>query len=549
MESILLILLLPVAGLAFVRFWWRLPSLEGRTPPAPAMDTTATRLGRAICGRVAANPGHSGFHALADGEDAFGARVLLAEAAERTLDVQYYLWRNDMSGSLLFGALLAAADRGVRVRLLLDDINTVVLDGILAALDAHPNIEVRLFNPVVLRRLRVLGYLTDFFRLNRRMHNKSFTADGQATIIGGRNIGDEYFGAAAGTLFADLDVLAIGPIADEVAADFGGYWSSASAYPVDRLLPQGDPVALSRSLSREALGARFPEVEAYVDGIAHSPFVHELLEGRLRMEWAPARMISDDPAKGLGLAGRRTQVAYKLGQAIGRPASDMKIVSPYFVPTASGVASFAAMAARGVRISVLTNSLEATDVAAVHAGYARHRKPLLEMGVTIYETRRSAAPPRPRRRTRRGIRAGWMRILRTGRAPGAAGVPVAGGSGAIGSAGRMGLSGSSLHAKTISVDGARAFVGSFNFDPRSEKLNTELGFLIESEALAQRIGAIFAESVQTSAYQVHLAADGTLYWTEWRDGKLVRHDREPGTTVWKRASVAFLAVLPIEWLL
>ena len=544
----LLVVLAPFAGLAFVRWFWRLPALGRRSPlPWPA-DTSDTRLGRAICVRVAANRGKSGIHPLADGEDAFAARILLAEAAERTLDVQYYLWRNDMTGSLLFGALLAAADRGVQVRLLLDDNNTVGLDGILAALDAHPNIDVRLFNPFVIRRPRLLGYLTDFFRLNRRMHNKSFTADGQATIIGGRNIGDEYFGAAAGRLFADLDVLGVGLVADEVAAEFRRYWASASAYPADRLLPPGDPALLARSLSRAALAERHPNLEAFADAIDHSPFVHELLEGRLEMEWAPTRMLSDDPSKGLGLAAPRTRVGYKLRKALGAPVTDLKIVSPYFVPTAAGVASFAEMAARGVRISVLTNSLEATDVAAVHAGYAKHRRPLLEMGVTIYETRRSAAPPRPRRRARPWSRHRWLKGRATSR--GAAPTDAEGaGSGSMGSAGRIGLSGSSLHAKTISVDGRRAFIGSFNFDPRSDKLNTELGFVIESENLARRVDGIFVDGVRASAYQVHLAGDGSLYWTEWRDGQLVRHTVEPGTTVWKRATVAVLAVLPIEWLL
>ena len=183
-------------------------------------DTLDTRLGRSIAPLVQAPPGLSGVFALPDGRDALAARVLLADAAQRTLDARYYLWHNDLSGGLLFGALRRAADRGVRVRLLLDDNDTAGLDPLLAALDAHPNVEVRLFNPFKFRRWRVLGYLTDFARLNRRMHNKSFTADNQATVIGGRNVGDEYFDAGQSFSFADLDVLAVGPVVGEVARDF-----------------------------------------------------------------------------------------------------------------------------------------------------------------------------------------------------------------------------------------------------------------------------------------------------------------------------------------
>lgn len=206
----------------------RLPPLDARTPSRAFTDTADTSLGRAIAPMVEAHPGKSGIVALTDDLDAFAVRVLLAQAAERSLDVQYYIWQQDLSGTLLLEALHRAADRGVRVRLLLDDNNTRGLDKLLAALDAHPNIEVRLFNPFLHRRWRALGYLSDFARLNRRMHNKSFTADGQVTIIGGRNIGDEYFGAGD-FLFADLDVLAIGPVAADVAQDFDRYWNSPPA--------------------------------------------------------------------------------------------------------------------------------------------------------------------------------------------------------------------------------------------------------------------------------------------------------------------------------
>ncbi|MFA5490413.1 MAG: phospholipase D-like domain-containing protein, partial [Candidimonas sp.] len=224
-----------------------LPSLAGRTDTVALAESEgrATQLGRSLAPLEYAHPELSGIHALADPHDAFAARILLAAAAERTLDVQYYIWRNDITGTLMFEALHKAADRGVRVRLLLDDNNTSGLDPVLAALDSHPNIEVRLFNPFVLRWPRWAGFATDFSRLNRRMHNKSFIADNQATIIGGRNVGDEYFGATQDVLFTDLDVLAVGPVVRDASADFDAYWRSDSSYPVERVLKLGHPEGLS----------------------------------------------------------------------------------------------------------------------------------------------------------------------------------------------------------------------------------------------------------------------------------------------------------------
>jgi putative cardiolipin synthase len=492
-----------------------LPSLENRTASTVLADTRATRLGRAISPLVESHPGRSGIYPLSDSRDAFAARVLLAQAAERSLDVQYYIWHNDMTGTLLFEALHAAADRGVRVRLLLDDNNTSGLDATLAALDAHPNIEVRLFNPFVIRQPRAIGYLTDFFRLNRRMHNKSLTADNQATIIGGRNVGDEYFGATEGVLFVDLDVMAVGPVVGEVSRDFDRYWASDSSYPVDRLLPPADPDAISELASTASLIGRDPAAAAYMSALRDSSFVRELLEDRLPLEWAATRMVSDDPAKGLGQAASNALLPHKLKEILGVPGKEVELVSAYFVPGADGVDAFAAMAGRGVKITILTNSLEATDVAPVHAGYAKRRKPLLEAGITLYELR--LLSPRSGEHKRAGV---------TGSS-----------------------SGSSLHAKTFSTDRSRVFIGSFNFDPRSARLNTEMGFVIESPALAQKIADAFDGSIPGYAYQVHLSDSGELYWTERRAGELVRHDTEPGTTFWQRIGVRLLSLLPIEWLL
>ena len=490
-----------------------LPSLEDRPGSTADLDTAATLLGRANAPRVIAHPGMSGFHTLPDGRDAFAARVLLAQAAERTLDVQYYIWGKDMTGTLLFAALRQAGDRGVRVRLLLDDNNTSGLDATLTALDAHPNIEVRLFNPFVVRGVRALGYLTDFARANRRMHNKSFTADSQVTIIGGRNVGDAYFGAADDMLFTDLDVMAIGPVVDEVSKNFDRYWSSNSSYPVERLLGKVAPVALEE-LSRAALEIEHsPRAVAYTGALRASTFVADLVKGSLDLEWAPARMISDDPAKGLGQAGEGDLLFDKIEQTMGEPVADLNMVSPYFVPTDAGVRAFSALADRGVKVRVLTNALEATDVAAVHAGYAKHREAMLEAGVSLFELRRRT----PVARTRKLL--------------------------------GNGSSTSSLHSKTFSVDRRHVFIGSFNFDQRSARLNTEMGFVIDSAVLADRIATAFDQRIPAEAYEVRLSPQHRLYWLEQRGKSVVRHDVEPGTSVGQRIGVAFLSLLPIEWLL
>jgi putative cardiolipin synthase len=507
---------LVAALLILVVIGWcsRLPSLEGRTTSTVLLDTAGTRLGRSISPLVEAHPGLCGIYPLEDSRDAFAARAHLAEVAERTLDVQYYIWQNDMTGALLFEALHAAADRGVRVRLLLDDNRTEGLDPILAALDAQPNIEVRLFNPFVIRSPRT-GYLTDFSRANRRMHNKSFTADNQVTIVGGRNIGDEYFGATdEGLLFVDLDVVAVGPVVTQVSKDFDRYWASASSYPLDRIVHAVAPARIADVAAAAARVTRDPAALAYTTATRDSPYIRAVVEKRLDFQWAVTRMISDDPAKGLGRSASEELFHHQLRKVIGDPVSDLELVASYLVPGESGTDSFVEMARRGVKIRILTNSLQASDVPAVYSGFAKRRKPLLEAGIRLYEMRRLSPD------------AGERKL-----------------------AGPLGSSGSSLHAKTFSVDRARFFVGSFNFDPRSRKLNTELGFVIDSPVLAQRIEAAFHDSIPAHSYEVHLSNSGQLYWTELRGDQVLRHEREPGTGWWLRASVWLLSLLPIEWLL
>jgi len=494
-----------------------LPSLDNRTISSALLksEARATRIGTAVATRADQHPGKSGIYPLPNPYDAFAARMLLAKAADRTLDVQYYIWHKDITGTLLLEALHEAARRGVRVRLLLDDNGVSDMDMDLKTLDSHPNIEVRLFNPYIVRKpTKWLGYVTDFSRANRRMHNKSFTADNQATIVGGRNVGDEYFGASNGVLFADLDVLCVGAVVDSVSSEFDSYWASESSYPVSLILTRVRENPIEQLTIAADTVELNPAASTFINAVQKSAFINELLKGSLNMEWAHARMVSDDPAKGLGKAEAKGLMSHQLEEVIGAPGSDVALVSPYFVPTAAGVDAFSKMAGRGVKVRILTNSLDATDVAAVHAGYAKWRKDLLKSGITLYEMNSFSSV-------------------------------------AVGRKSRfsLGSSGSSLHAKTFAVDGERIFVGSFNFDPRSFNLNTELGFVIDSPVLAGQIGALFDSVIPTYAYQVLLNEDGKLYWIEKQGEKQIRYDHDPRTTCWKRGVVFLLSLLPIEWLL
>jgi putative cardiolipin synthase len=488
-----------------------LPSLEGRSETSAITGTDGTRLGRALAPRAAANPGKTGIYPLTEGRDAFVARVLLANAADKSLDIQYYIWHGDQTGYLLFEAVWSAAERGVRVRLLLDDNGTSGLDDTIAALDAHANIEVRLYNPFAVRSARGVNFLWDFARLNRRMHNKSFTADNQATIVGGRNVGNEYFAAGGGVWFRDVDVLAVGAAVRDVSQAFDLYWSSASAYPATMVVgPEADDLA-----ARFAATRADPVSAAYIEALRATPLARQLLDGQVDFEWATAQLLRDDPAKTLDTTGRTDVLLLaSLLEVIGRPEQSFDLVSPYFVPGDEGTKALVALARRGVRFRLLTNSFAATDVSAVHSGYAKRREDLLAAGAVLYELKPSAAE-RAADKERSSA----------------------------------GSSGASLHAKTFTLDGRRLFVGSFNFDERSAKLNTEMGLLIDSPRLAARHARTFDTEVPAGAYEVRLDADGNLVWIERTPSGETRHATEPGTGFLRRAFIGFLSLLPIDWML
>lgn len=504
-----------------------LPSLDNRQASyALSVDEAeSTSMGQALSPMVQAHPDKSGIYALANPHEAFAARALLTNAAERTLDVQHYIWRNDLTGTLLLDSLRKAADRGVRVRFLLDDSANRGIDPLLAAFNSHPNIEVRLFNPLAIRSPRWINYIVDFPRLNRRMHNKSFTADNQATIVGGRNIGDEYFGATDDVLFSDLDVMAVGSVVQDVSDDFDKFWNSESAYPAQTLLSEPDADELDRFTRKAAATEKDPSAEVFITALQDSSLVNDLFRNNIELEWAPTLMLSDDPRKILGTLPSTETVAYDLKRYFGEPTSHMDLVSSYFVPTEVGVNHLVNLSEDGISVRVLTNSLAATDVAAVHAGYAKWRKPLLKAGIKLYETRPDDNGTEGRR-SRSGS-----------------------GSGSGSGPGPFGSSGSSLHAKTLTIDDKRVFVGSFNFDPRSAELNTELGFVIDSPAMAHEIHEAFMGQVPNTTYEVHLSEDGEVYWTEYSDGSLIRYDSEPKSGFWRRAWVNLLSLLPIDWML
>ncbi|WP_101775618.1 phospholipase D family protein [Pasteurella oralis] len=452
-------------------------------------------------------PELTGIYPLNDGQDAFLARLALVETAQRTLDLQYYIWHNDISGHLLLQSVYKAAERGVKVRLLLDDNNTKGMDSLLTSLNAHPNINIRLFNPFMQRDYRLLGYLSDFFRLNRRMHNKSLTADGLISIVGGRNIGDEYFGAGNGVLFADLDVAAVGEVVAHIETDFDRYWNSKSVYPLALIVNETSQPFDSRPANDTA-------TQHYLAQLAQLPFAKNLKTGSLQFTWSPVQLISDDPAKGLGESNIENTVLAHIAPIMQSAKNSLIIVSPYFVPTSIGVDFLKQIAQIGPRVSILTNSLEATDVSIVHSGYAKYRKALLENHIHLYELKPNAT-----------VQMDPPHHLLTG------------GSSA------------SLHAKTFSIDHRYLFVGSFNMDPRSAMLNTEMGLIIDSPTLAQMLVNRLHIHHQTYTFSVALNQNGDIYWETQEAGKNILYETEPHASLFKRICIWFLSLLPVEHLL
>jgi putative cardiolipin synthase len=485
-----------------------------------ALDTGGqTNLERLLAADLAAHPGQSGFRLLASGAEAFLMRTALAESAQRTLDLQYYIYREDDTGALLTQTLLKAADRGVRVRLLVDDLNLLPDDRDVAALDAHPHIEVRIFNPFADRQAtiwtKLSAFLADPARLNRRMHNKCFIADNICSIAGGRNIGDEYFDASRDFGFGDLDVLAAGPATRELSRSFDQYWNSRFSYPVTAIGYRAAAGAWMERL-RARLGRHFLRMRRsdYASRLLKTDLAAQLLAQRLDLVWAKAQVLADPPEKIGAAAGSVPNLPFDRLQLLADHArEDIILVSPYFVPGRDGVEVLRRIRARGVRVRVLTNSLASSDVAVVHAGYSRYRAELLQMGIELYELK--PIVPTGRRRKKRII---------------------------------LGSARASLHAKIFVFDRRHVVVGSMNLDPRSVYLNTESALLMDSEPIAGEIAESFDELIDPDySYRVELAASGKgLRWSARDAGGpvVLRHD--PQASIWRRLAVRMLGWLPIE---
>ncbi|MCU4652976.1 phospholipase D family protein [Roseibacterium sp. SDUM158016] len=512
LRALLKIVVVLVLAVVVLRLTHPLPDLPGGEASAAIPASADTQLGAAILPLMARHEGLSGVVPLADGRDALAARILLARAAEESIDVQYYIWQMDTTGWLLLDELRAAAERGVRVRLLLDDNGIPGLDNVLSALDAMENVEVRIFNPFTMRSPKLLSYAFDFFRLNRRMHNKSMTVDGIATVIGGRNIGDIYFAYGEGTAYFDFDVLAVGPAAADVSDNFDAYWTSGSSYAAADVLPasEGGLEEMAAAVAEAETSAR---ASAYAAVVAEAPVLSRVLAGEDVLEWTTVTLVSDDPAKGLGQAAEDGLLIDQLPMLIGRPERTLDLVSAYLIPGEIGTAQIEGYLADGIRTRLVTNSLEATDVPVVHSAWIGYRDRLVREGAEILELR--SRPDRPEG-------ASLLQLL-TG-------------------------SQSSLHAKTFAVDGERIFIGSFNFDPRSASLNTEMGFLIDSPEIATALSR--ALDATETFFQVSAGPDGAIIWTETIEGgEVVTFDREPNTSAFQRGMVTFMSWLPVEWIL
>ena len=468
-----------------------------------------------------AHPGKSGFLLLDRGDQAFAARVAMADLAEETLSAQYFLWQDDLSGNVLAQAVVNAADRGVKVRLLLDDLGAKGRDWQLTVLDAHPNVEMRIFNPFAQRatwdRLRRTGeFVVRASKLNHRMHNKIFTVDGQAAIVGGRNIGDYYFGVSDHYNFRDLDVLTVGPVAVEVGDAFDAYWNSPWAYPVSALSgnkkvdKQDDQDAreqLQKAVAeRSRIQAILPDESRSIDEQLQA-FAEQLI-------WADAEVIYDMPDKVSGEdledqpISAVTERLYELGAGL---QEELLVETAYFIPRKDGVNALASLVSRGVTVKVLTNSLASNNHASAHSGYRRYRKSMVAAGINLFElSRNAAATPEHTFADHPDAFLG-------------------------------------LHSKAAVFDRRSVFIGTLNLDPRSIVLNTEMGLLVHSETLAEQVAKAFERDMAIdNSWRISVNDKNKIRWTMETDGRSVTSKNEPEASLYRKMLSWIAAILPIE---
>ncbi|GHC77917.1 phospholipase D family protein [Limoniibacter endophyticus] len=449
----------------------------------------------------------TGIMLVDDNLDAFAARVLSARHAGRSLDLIYYFWNDDLTGRLLANEVLKAADRGVRVRILLDDINTRDRDPFYLTLDSHPNIEVRLFNPTRSRGAPWKRGLEMIFRLvsvNRRMHNKAWIADGRVAFVGGRNIGDAYFDAAA-TNFRDLDAILMGEAVGQTEEMFDLYFNCNASVPI-AALNRLRRAKLAKMRRRLAKLERSEKARPYLKRVRHRASVSEVIASRKFVWTERAQILSDPPGKAEG-KDRTNWLMSELSKEIDKATSSLDLISPYFIPGERGCSWLADLTDRGVEVTVLTNSLAATDVVAVHGAYSRYRVRVLQAGVKLYELQPFARRP---------------------------GVSV------------FGSKGASLHTKAFSVDGKQGFIGSFNFDPRSVSLNTEMGVLFHSDAVVKQMNAIFRAETRSDASFAVIWKMDRLLWTGRVGSRERVYRREPEAGVGRQILAKIIGWLPME---
>ncbi|MFV2005711.1 MAG: phospholipase D family protein, partial [Gammaproteobacteria bacterium] len=494
-----------------------LPDNSDRTESYAFTDTQDTELGRASEAYSDQSEKRDGFILLSDGLDAFVARAALAEVAEHSLDVQYYLYHDDLVGKLFTGFLWQAAERGVRVRLLVDDMGLDSRDESVIALDSHPNIELRIFNPFDRDIGRGVQFVTGLGSVTRRMHNKSFTADNVVTIVGGRNIGNEYYDADPTLDFADLDVLVIGDVVKDVSNSFDLYWNSPLAYPATTIIEQR--LSLEELQEREQNLFVFMEDQQtsdYMTALLNSELSNKIRDNAITYYWGDAEVVVDHPDKIISSRdATELHLVTQLAPYFDKIKKELIIISPYFVPGDEGVEFFRKLINKGVRVKILTNSLASNDVGIVHAGYSNYRKDLLRIGIELYEMNKKLS--RAQRKSKKGD----------------------GGS-----------SKASLHAKVFVLDREKVFIGSLNLDPRSFYENSEIGLVLSSTEIAQGMAEAFDADIDKNTFRLQLLEDEDGYeeliWHGYEQGKPVTFDTDPYTGFWRRLGIGFMSLLPIE---
>ena len=488
---------------------------------ASQIDASHTTLAKVVQPLHEQNPGLTGYHLLYDPLEALTARLKLIDKAEKSLDLQYYIWDNDRVGALALHAIIRAADRGVKVRLLLDDNNAKQMEGILLALSQHQNIEVKLFNPYRFRQYRAIDMVLDLKRINRRMHNKSFIADDQIALIGGRNMTNQYYNSSDNYQFSDVDVMLVGAAVDDISHSFDEYWNDKYAYSVINIInPKTHYLRYPELKQQLDQHYELATVQNYLNLAARSHAFDQWFNNNIQFDWVQAKVVKDSPDKIRAKAKKEQHLNFQLIKNLEKPEDNIDLVSAYFVPEKDGAKHLSQLAQNGVQIRVLTNSFKANDVPVVHAFYGKYRKQLLENGVQLYEFLPTLEKEELDKNTEELAKKAHISL--------------------------KGLSHSSLHAKLMALDQKQVFIGSFNFDPRSAYLNTEIGVILNSPPLAAEIHKTMDQQLTHYAYKLVLDANHNINWYRQTPTSIRIYKTEPRMKWWQRAGVKMLSWLPIE---